>query len=187
MNLPKDFNPGQNNQYIEIHLGPYSQYLPNVTELTIINGDKPAERYSVIPETGIVSKTSYERVVESEPNIDLSTVKSAILKYVSRIAPKLKPEYMQGWERLWTGILDLDVIECRLCDISKQQGTTFNRQLICKIIHYLSLKGFYKEPYKASDMTRALEGDDQPSIRTHALNLYPDAPITHALDNYLNP
>ena len=186
MKFEKGFNPGQNNQYIEVNLGPNSQYFPNVTELTIINGDKLTGKYTVKPNNAGGFHMSNDNMDEHDSNKKLTTVKTAIFEYVSCIAPKLKPEWMQGWERFWTGLLDIDVIEERLCDVSKQQGTTFNRQFICRIIHYLSLKGFYKEPYRASDMTRALEGDDQHSIRTHGLNLYPDDTITKSIDKYIS-
>ena len=82
------------------------------------------------------------------------------------------------------GLLDIDVIQKELCDITQQQGTTFNRIFVCKIIHYLDDKGFYKEPYNANAMTRALEGDDTHSIRTHGLNWYPDEDVCNRIDNY---
>ena len=168
MEFKEGFNPGQNNTYNEINLGPNSQYLPNVTELTIINNG-----------------TQLGGMGEPDPNKDLTAVKTAVLNYVSRITTKLKPEWMQGWEKFWKGLLDLDVIEKELCDITKQQGTTFNRIFICKIIHYLDDKGFYKEPYNASAMTRTLEGDGQHSIRTHGLNWYPDEAVGKHIDRYI--
>ena len=172
MEFKEGFNPGQNNTYNEINFGPNSQYLPNVTELTIINNGTQEDK--------VKSASKKE-----EDNKDLNAAKTAILSYVSRIATKLKPEWMQSWEKFWKGLLDIDVIEKELCDSTKQQGTTFNRIFICKIIHYLDGKGFYAEPYNASAMTRTLEGDDQHSIRTHGLNWYPDEAVGKRIDRYI--
>lgn len=188
MEFKEGFNPGQNNTYTEVNFGPNSQYLPNVTELTIINNgtseDKGKVAPSLKPETSNL-KLGIAGLAEPDPNKDLTVAKTAILNYVSRIAPKLKPEWMQGWERFWTGLLDIDLIEKDICDINKQQGTTFNRMLICKIIHHLDRRGFYSDPYNASAMTVALEDDKDHSIRTHGLNLYPDDALCTRIDNYI--
>lgn len=185
MEFKEGFNPGQNNTYNEINLGPNSQYLPNVTELTIINNGTQEDKGKSAPKSGEGKKNQLGGMGEPDPNKDLTAVKTAVLNYVSRITTKLKPEWMQGWEKFWKGLLDLDVIEKELCDITKQQGTTFNRIFICKIIHYLDDKGFYKEPYNASAMTRTLEGDGQHSIRTHGLNWYPDEAVGKHIDRYI--
>ena len=188
MVFKEGFNPGQNNTYIEVNMGDHSQYLPNVTELTIINNGSSEDKgnnASAAKPASLNLKSGFVRVGEPDPNKELTVVKTVVLNYISRIAPKLKPDWMQGWERFWTGLLDIDMIENEICDISKQQGTTFNRMLVCKIIHYLDGKGFYKEPYNASAMTRTLEGDDQHSIRTHGLNLYPDEKVCKRIDRYI--
>lgn len=199
MEFKEGFNPGQNNTYTEVNFGPNSQYLPNVTELTIINGETPDKKNDVKGQNqrsttlGKVKdegqndfpKSPFNQMDEPDPNKDLTIVKMAILNYVSRIAPKLKPEWMQGWEKFWKGLLDIDVIENEICKISKQKGTTFNRMLVCKIIRYLDEKKFYKDPYHPSEMARALEGDDQHTIRTHGLNLLPDEITCKRISNYI--
>lgn len=182
MEFKEGFDPGQNNSYTEVNFGPNSQYLPNVTELTIINGAATVDKA-----TGMKPQAREKNPFrgEPDPNKDLTIVKTAILNYINRIAPKLKPEWMQGWERFWMGLLELDVIEDKICDITKQQGTTFNRIFVCKIIHYLNGKEFYKIPYNASAMTVALEGNKDHSIRTHGLNLYPDEAVCKRIDSYI--
>ena len=84
MEFKEGFNPGQNNTYNEINFGPNSQYLPNVTELTIINNGTQEDKVKSAPK-------------KEEDNKDLNAAKTAILSYVSRIATKLKPEWMQSW------------------------------------------------------------------------------------------
>ena len=185
MEFKEGFNPGQNNHYTEVNFGPNSQYLPNVTELTIINGGASEDKGNTTPQKGSAPKSPMDRMSEPDSIKDLTVVKRDILSYVTRIASKLKPEWMQGWERFWTGLLDVDVIENEICDVTKQQGTTFNRIFVCEIIHYLDSKHFYKDSYNASAMTRALEGDDQHSIRTHGLNRIPDETVCKRIDNYI--
>lgn len=185
MEFKEGFNPGQNNHYTEVNLGPNSQYLPGVTELTIINNGMPEDKGKSMPQKEASPKSPFDHMGEPDPNKDLTVTKTAILNYVSRIATKLKPEWMQGWEHLWKGLLDLDVIEKELCDITKQQGTTFNRIFICKIIHHLDRRGFYKDSYNASAMTVALENDKDHSIRTHGLNWYPEDDICRRIDDYI--
>ena len=171
MKFEKGFDPGHHNTYSEVNFGPNSQYLPNVTEVTIINGgakeDKPTANK------------------EPESNKDLTAVKADILTYTSRIAYKLKPEWMNAWERFWKGLLDEDVIENEIGKISKQQGTTFNRMFVCKIIHYLADKQLFSAPYSPSEMARALEGNDQHTIRTHGLNWNPDEAICKRIDRFI--
>ena len=179
MKFEKDFNPGQNNTYQEYNFGPGSQNLPNVTELTINNYGTREDKAKA------AARIPADSFSEPDPNKDLTAVKTAILNYVSRIAAMLKPELMQGWERFWTGLLDLDVIERDICDTTKQQGTTFNRMFICRIIHHLDRRGFYSAPYKATAMAEALEGNKEHSIRTHGLNLYPDDAVCHRVDSYI--
>ncbi len=169
MKFDKDFNPGQGNTYTEINFGPNSQYLPNVTEFTINNGVLDAK----------------SKMKKPESNIDLDMVKAEICKFVSKIAPKLKSERKSSWQRFWKGLLDLDVIEQQICNISKQQGTPFNRMLVCNIIRYLDQKGFYKNAFNASEMARALEGDEQHSIRSHGLNSCPEDGICKCIDRYI--
>lgn len=180
MKFDKDFNPGTNNTYNEVNMGNNSIYVPGVTNLTIVNGGKPEDKVESEPKASL-----YDRMREPDENKDLTVAKRAILNYTSRIASMLKPEWMQGWERFWTGLLGLDVIENDICDITKQQGTTFNRMFICKIIHHLSRRDFFKETYNASAMTRALEGDSDHSIRTHGLNLFPDDDVCKRIDSYI--
>ena len=177
MKFEGGFNPGQGNTYTEINFGPNSQYLPNVTTLTI-NGDvaEVLQRIRSMKHNGELKTTQV---------MSLGVVKSNILDYVNCIVSKLKPEKMNCWQRFWKGLLDISIIEQQICNISKQQGTTFNRMFVCNIIRYLDQKGFYEKDFNASEMARMLEGDDQHSIRTHGLDSCPDKLICKQIDNYI--
>ena len=177
MTFDKDFQSSQGNTFTEVILGPHSQYLPNVTTIIINNG---------VPEYRCrEEKFTNNAHTSSVQSRNLDVVKSNILDYVNCIASKLKPEKMNCWLRFWKGLLDIDVVEQQIGNITKQQGTTFNRILVCNIIRYLDKKGFYKAKFNASEMARALEGDNQHSIRTHGLDSYPDKSVCQQIDNYI--
>jgi len=185
MEFKEGFNPGQNNTYTEVNMGDHSQYLPNVTELTIINNGTSEDKGETTPQKDVTSKSPYERMREPDPNKDLTAVKTAILSYTSRLTMYLKPEWMDCWERFWKGLLDLEVIENEIYKIGKQKETSFNRVFVCKIVSYLNQVGFFKEKYKATDFARFLEGDEWHSIRTTALCYKPDEAITNRIDKYI--
>ena len=185
MKFEKGFNPGQNNTYTEVNMGDHSQYLPNVTQLTINNGVKQEDKGETTPQSNVSPKSPFERMGEPDPNKDLTSVKTAILNYTSRLSMYLKPEWMQSWERFWTGLLDIDVIENEICKIGKQKDTTFNRKFVCTIINYLNGKGFFKETYNATNFARFLEGDEWHSIRTTALCYNPDESVCKRIDGYI--
>ena len=185
MKFEKGFNPGQNNTYTEVNLGDHSQYLPNVTQLTINNGVKQEDKGETTPQSNVSPKSPFERMGEPDPNKDLTSVKTAILNYTSRLSLYLKLEWMQSWERFWTGLLDIDVIENEICKIGKQKDTPFNRKFVCTIINYLNGKGFFKETYSATDFARVLEGDEWHSIRTTALCYNPDESVCKRIDGYI--
>ena len=185
MEFKEGFNPGQNNTFTEVNMGDHSQYLPNVTELTIINNGTSEDKGETTPQKEVTPKSPYDRMREPDPNKDLTAVKTAILNYTSRLTMYLKPEWMDCWERFWKGLLDLEVIENEICKIGKQKETPFNRAFICKVINYLNGKGFFKEKYNATDFARFLEGDEWHSIRTTALCYKPDDAITNRIDKYI--
>lgn len=177
MEFKDGFNPGQGNTYTEINLGPNSQYLPNVTTI-IINNGVPDKRWR----EENLKNNAYVSSVQVK---SLGAVKSNILDYVNCIASKLRPEKMNSWQKFWKGLLDVSIIEQQIGNISKQQGTTFNRMFVCNIIRYLDQKGFYEKDFNASEMARMLEGDDQHSIRTHGLDSCPDETVCKQIDNYI--
>jgi len=183
MEFKEGFDPGQNNHYTEVNFGPNSQYLPNVTELTIINGGTPEDKGKKATEKE-TQKSPFDRMKEPEENIDITPIRTVILNYVSRLQPQVVDEWKQSYMKLWEGILDLDIVSKKVFQHRKQQKTDFDKYTVCNIIHYLRRKKFYVE-LNDSEVTRLLEGDDQHSIRTHAVNKDPDEDTCRALDNYI--
>ena len=175
MKFEKGFDPGQHNSYTEVNMGEHSQYLPNVTELTIINGESSCRKGRTEPQS--------ERT--DGRNTDVARIRPVIMKYVSRLQPDVRPEWKQGYMTLWEGILDLDVVAEKVYHPGKQPQTDFNKYLVCNIIHYLNRKNVFRDNFKDAEITRALEGDEAHSIRTHAVNKDPDEVICHRIDKYM--
>lgn len=175
MKFEKGFDPGQHNSYTEVNMGEHSQYLPNVTELTIINGESSCRKGRTEPQI--------ERTVERET--DVTRIRPVIMQYVSRLQPDVRPEWKQGYMTLWEGILDLDAVAAKVYHHGKQPQTDFNKYLVCNIIHYLNRKGIFRDNFRDAEITRALEGDESHSIRTHAVNKDPDEAICHRIDKYM--
>lgn len=175
MTFEKGFDPGQHNSYTEVNMGDHSQYLPNVTELTIINGETSCRKGSPEPQ---VERTG-------EGAMDVTRIRPVILKYVSRLQSEVRAEWKQSYMTLWEGILNLDAVAVKVYRHGKQPQTDFNKYLVCNIIHYLNRKGIFRDNFKDAEITRALEGDEAHSIRTHAVNKDPEEAVCRALDNYV--
>ena len=117
--------------------------------------------------------------------IEKGNIQKEILYYVSQIRHKLKADMDKRYEHLWTKIVEHEALAVDLYDPGKQKST-FNRNLVANIIHYLDSKGFYEEAYSAAAMTRALEGgDDQHPVRS-ALGKDPEDKYCKVVDGILN-
>lgn len=123
------------------------------------------------------------REMLSEGKINLASLQKEIMDYVGRINKYLKNEWKDIYTLMWARILDHEVFAVDLYDHGKQD-CTFSRNLVGNIIHYLDDKGFYKDPYNASEMARALEGDDQSPIRK-ALRNDPDEKYCEVVDHLI--
>lgn len=88
--------------------------------------------------------------------------KDAIMGYVGRLKPMVRESYVDCYDQLWMGILELEEVKTHVYDSGKQQGTTFNRNLVAQIIHQMAATVFvptantvnmaqYLEPSKGSD------------------------------------
>ena len=88
--------------------------------------------------------------------------KDAIMGYVGRLKPMVRESYVDCYDQLWMGILELEEVKTHVYDSGKQQDTTFNRNLVAQIIHQMAATVFvptantvnmaqYLEPIKGSD------------------------------------
>jgi hypothetical protein len=110
--------------------------------------------------------------------------KKAVMEYVGRLKPAVKEQYRDQYDNIWEGILELSQVKAVIYDKGKQQDTTFNRNLLAKIVHqvdelYMPIynnaqKATYLEPEKGADH----------SIR-HKLGESPDKPIKKAIEDFM--
>ena len=121
---------------------------------------------------------------EPEETIDCSVIRKEILIYVSRIRPFVAPDKKDKFQKMWEGILNLDAVKPFVYKTGKQKETNFNRKLIANIIHHLDSRKMYAEPYKASDLAKALEGDYAKSVRGE-LGKFPSNYVCAEIDDYL--
>ena len=79
---------------------------------------------------------------EEEEEVDsrYSSAKERIISYVDRLEPMVNKEFRDNYYELWNGILELKEVKESVYDKGKQQGTTFNRNLVAQIIRQIKDK-----------------------------------------------
>ena len=91
--------------------------------------------------------------------------KNTILEYVMRLHPlHVREEWREKYEALWEEILELPAVSATIYNKGKQQGTTFNRNLVANILHLLAEKKVLKTD-NATRLAIELEGDTNASVR----------------------
>lgn len=89
------------------------------------------------------SEVFYNKTADSPKRDDDETKaqkqgKDAILEYVGRLKPVVKEQYLDHYDQIWEGILEINQVKAVIYNKGKQQDTTFNRNLLAKIIHQVS-------------------------------------------------
>ena len=79
---------------------------------------------------------------EEEEEVDsrYSSAKERIISYVDRLEPMVNKDFRDNYYELWNGILELKEVKESVYDKGKQQGTTFNRNLVAQIIRQIKDK-----------------------------------------------
>ena len=195
MDIKIEGNPGTGNTFQEIHIGTVQNYNNAATIINNygMNWQQPVEKE---PEKGakdvdaddlepsIPNTMQSEQIEEPEEEIDRSSIRTEILNYVSRVRPLVHPDKRDRYMKMWEGILELDAVRPFVYKTGKQKQTNFNRKLIANILHHLDTRHIYKDPYKASDLALALEGDYEKSVRGE-LGKYPSERVSAEIDEYL--
>jgi hypothetical protein len=107
-----------------------------------------------------------------------------ILLYIDRIRHLMTDSWKANYRKWWSEIIDHPTISAVIYQKGRQVDTTFNRNLVGNIINYLGQHGMIKV-WKASDITIALEGKVEHSIRTSSLGKNPPADIEEILKAYV--
>ena len=163
---------GTGNTFIYLGKGAIYQHLPNTTQVTNITKNY---QYGSKPE-----QTQQKRLDDEEKKIR----KNAILRYVKRIDELVADKWKERHEELWLQILEIPQVNAQIYDKGKQQGTSFNRNLVGRIIGLLAQKMVYSTQ-KATQIAIVLEGSNKHSIR-QAITLPPSQEINNAVLQLLN-
>ena len=66
--------------------------------------------------------------------------KNSIMEYVNRLMPLVKEDFKKEYDEFWMQILELEEVKQQVYNKGKQQDTTFNRNLVARIIHQIGDK-----------------------------------------------
>lgn len=103
-------------------------------------GNFPNAQINVLTGDGV--QISYESAKQNAQKEDDSKNqkqgKDAIMEYVGRLKPVVKEQYLDHYDQIWEGILEINQVKAVIYNKGKQQDTTFNRNLLAKIIHQVS-------------------------------------------------
>lgn len=121
-------------------------------------------------------------VSSNEANlIDKGHLRGEILEYVGRLYDLYKPEWQMHYPELWNDILDIPEIDSEVYKRGRQRDTHFNRNLVANIIYYLDGHHLYRDEYRATEFTRALEKGDKDSSVRASLGMSPSSAICEAI------
>lgn len=171
-------DPGQNNTFVNI--GHVENYNPNAT--TVNNtyyGSREGGSKGAKPGDKKLGNMTIRDMLEQDL-VDTGNIQPLIMNYVSCIRPKVKDEMDKLYMSLWGRILEHEAFKIEIYDPGKQD-CKFNRNLVANIMHYLDSKGFYKDKYNSSEMTRLVEGDSDNPVRA-AFRTDPDKQFSDVVD-----
>lgn len=108
-----------------------------------------------------------------------------IIDYVMRLHPiHVRQEWREKYQALWEEILELPAVADRIHDKGRQQGTTFNRNLVANILHLMAEKKVLAITANATKMAEVLEGDANASVRAK-LGEMPPKEVKDAVEEWL--
>lgn len=120
-------------------------------------------------------KANVHEVKVSEPKV---LDEAAVHEYAMRLYPEcVRPEWRERFPELWKQVIHLPTVEGLLCEIGKQQGTSFNRNLVANLLHLLSEMGVLQGSNTL--MAELLEGDKNASVRARLGEMPPDKALIH--------
>ena len=123
-----------------------------------------------------------ERNEEAAP---VPGTKNSIMEYVNRLKPLVKEDFKKEYDEFWMQILELEEVKQQVYNKGKQQDTTFNRNLVARIIHQIGdkvyLMGINDQQY--AEYLEPGKGKNH-SVRQQ-LCLMPEAPVKRAIERFL--
>ena len=108
--------------------------------------------------------------------------KDSVLQYVMRLHPaQVREQWQDKYLALWESILELPAVSATIYNKGKQQGTTFNRNLVANILHLMAEKKVLALTANATKMAEMLEGDTNASVRAQ-LGVMPPKEIKESIE-----
>ena len=150
-------NPGTGNTFQEIHIDTVQNYNPNAT--TVINNNY-GDKQKPAPAT--------EKVLQ---DAEREQRKAEIMDYVAKLKNYVAKDWKNRYESLWKEILALPEVNAEVYEPGRQQGTTFNRNLIANILYIMCTENVIKDK-NATTLAEALEANKEHSVRSQ-LGQYP--------------
>ena len=99
--------------------------------------------------------------------------KKSILEYVMRLhSLHVREEWKEKYQALWEEIIELPAVSATIYNKGKQQGTTFNRNLVANILHLMAEKKVLTTD-NATKLAMTLEGTSDTSVRAKLGELPP--------------
>lgn len=121
----------------------------------------------------------------SEEAAPVLGTKNSIMEYVNRLKPLVKDDFKKEYDEFWMQILELEEVKQQVYNKGKQQDTTFNRNLVARIIHQIGdkvyLVGINDQQY--AEYLEPGKGKNH-SVRQQ-LCLMPEAPVKRAIERFL--
>lgn len=121
---------------------------------------------------------------------DIPPIREQIMLFVSCLHTEkfVNPEWISCYMDLWDKILDIPEVKVAVYNPGKQRGTTYNRNLVGNIIHYLGNQDkkewqVYKD-FNATRYTEKLGLDPTHSVRG-VLGNQPPVEIKKSLDRFM--
>ena len=111
--------------------------------------------------------------------------KKSILDYVMKLHPVyVRKEWQDKYEELWKQIMELPAVAEKIYDKGRQQGTTFNRNLVAGILHLMAERKVFVPTAHATKLAEVLEGDANASVRAK-LGEMPPKEVKDAVEEWL--
>ena len=91
------------------------------------------------------------------------------------------------YAQLWDDVLNLRQVKNALPEIGKQQNTTFNRQLVARILHVMKDRGVFAAKVTDTGMAETLEGNPRHSVRLEIGHTIEDRTLKSAIADLIEP
>lgn len=139
---------------------------------------------NLVLEQGTTITYSPYKTTENNQTNNNQQVKEEIIDYVGRLKPMVRHDWLDRYDQLWLGILELKEVKTLVYNSGKQQGTKFNRNLVAQITHLMGNTIFVStNTVKMANYLEPSKGSDHP-VR-QKLGEAPDKEVKKSVEEYM--